>query len=839
MLFILSSNFIFGQNSISGIVVDKKTNEPLPFATVVINKNLGIITNTDGEFSIDHNTKIKTIDVSYIGYKNKIIESKNNKLFYKVSLNRSSSMLNEVILVEERVNPALRIIREVINNKEKNNPDKVLKSYKYNSYSKFLVTANPDSIKGTVDSVWYKKDGELVFKHIDSSNYEMKKTLDRSHLYLSEKVSRLKYNSKKGKQEEVLASRMAGFKEPIYEFMMVNLQSISFYDEYYTVFGTKYLNPIANKAVFKEYNYKILDTLKSNNYNVFMIYYNTKNNKKDEAGLEGLIYVNEHNYAIQKVISELKAVITVTATINYEYQKENDIWFPSETDLLIKKGDNGKNLSFLGGSVQFESSKNDSINKTVRQNDDFNASDYIYMSSITKNFDIETNIETKIKKSSLAIIVDDDVNTKDEIFWNKFRTDTITKRDKETYVVIDSIIEEEGIENKINLLRSLSTGFYPTKYFDIDINKFLNYNNFEGIRIGFGGKTSTNISSILNIDGYAAYGVNDYAFKGKAGINLRLNKISDTWVGIKYGYDLEASSKISFITDENTFVLNDVSSFNNDFFYSENSSMLYIKHNLTPNTRIRAEFSKSYSRPEYNYSYINNNENITKFDLSIAKLGVNWEPNSKYIQTKHGIRRMHAGYPKLTAQYTHSFKNILDSDLNFSKIDLRIEHLISTYKLGITKINLEGGFAFGDTPIHYLYGSSPNSQLSEPWLRRVNLAGINSFETMLYREFFSDKYVELHLRHTFNTINITEKIKPQLSLITRFAIGSLNNIDYHKNIKIKTLEKGYYESGLEINKIWAGLGLGTYYRYGPYSNYKWDDNLFIKVSYRFSLSILN
>lgn len=45
------------------------------------------------------------------------------------------------------------------------------------------------------------------------------------------------------------------------------------------------------------------------------------------------------------------------------------------------------------------------------------------------------------------------------------------------------------------------------------------------------------------------------------------------------------------------------------------------------------------------------------------------------------------------------------------------------------------------------------------------------------------------------------------------AFGSLNNKSNHNGLLFKTLEKGFFESGIEANKIFKGIGLNLFYRY--------------------------
>ena len=65
--------------------------------------------------------------------------------------------------------------------------------------------------------------------------------------------------------------------------------------------------------------------------------------------------------------------------------------------------------------------------------------------------------------------------------------------------------------------------------------------------------------------------------------------------------------------------------------------------------------------------------------------------------------------------------------------------------------------------------------------------------------------------------------------------GNLSNKENHHNIEYKTLNLGYYESGLVIRKLLDlrvyDLGVGVLYRYGPYS----FDNVSLNFAYKFSI----
>jgi len=69
------------------------------------------------------------------------------------------------------------------------------------------------------------------------------------------------------------------------------------------------------------------------------------------------------------------------------------------------------------------------------------------------------------------------------------------------------------------------------------------------------------------------------------------------------------------------------------------------------------------------------------------------------------------------------------------------------------------------------------------------------------------------------------------------AWGNLKKPEQQIGINYKTLDKGYFESGLEINQIYNGLGLSASFRYGPYQLEKFVDNLAVKLTFIFNLGI--
>ena len=139
-IFIISS---FAQiKEIKGIVLDSLTHKPLAFVPITINNtNNGCVTDLNGKFSYTSNIIISSIKFSYLGYVECNI--KPNSAYLTVLLKSTYLYLPE-FTVSTKDNPALRIIRRVIENRKLNNPEN-LNSFKYHSYSKFVLGGVPST----------------------------------------------------------------------------------------------------------------------------------------------------------------------------------------------------------------------------------------------------------------------------------------------------------------------------------------------------------------------------------------------------------------------------------------------------------------------------------------------------------------------------------------------------------------------------------------------------------------------------------------------------------------------------------------------------------------------
>jgi hypothetical protein len=110
-----------------------------------------------------------------------------------------------------------------------------------------------------------------------------------------------------------------------------------------------------------------------------------------------------------------------------------------------------------------------------------------------------------------------------------------------------------------------------------------------------------------------------------------------------------------------------------------------------------------------------------------------------------------------------------------------------------TNLLFEAGYAIGDVPLTHLYNTS---QIT---LRRnhhsKNHLWENSFDVL---QWFSDEFVYFQLNMA-STGYYFQKSKPSLVLWYPEWRGNLQKPEQHAGLNYKTLNEGYFESGIEPN----------------------------------------
>ncbi|MBU2927885.1 DUF5686 family protein [Winogradskyella psychrotolerans] len=399
----------------------------------------------------------------------------------------------------------------------------------------------------------------------------------------------------------------------------------------------------------------------------------------------------------------------------------------------------------------------------------------------------------------------------------------------------DSTKTAQDSIKKTEFLKHIGNGFLPFNYFNIDLKYLFKFNQYEGVRSGLGGITNNRFSERYRIDGYLVYGFKDKALKYKIGGGIRINEASDTWINLAYIDDLQETGSSKFLTDKRFFTFFEPRLLNIDLFHRHITKSISLQHKFSNHLLSETQLATSKIDPTYYYNFLIHDKTYSSYDLSTTKVSLQWSPFSEFTNINDKLEETKNGFPKFTFQYTQAFKSILGSNFSFSKLDFRTIQQFQHKNEAITKLTLVAGIAGGDIPITHLYHAYPNNITKETILQRFSVAGLNSFETMYFNEFFSDRFSTLQLKHTLKPFQISDRFKPQLVLISRYALGDMNHTSRHQGIQFGTLNKLYSESGFEINRLLFGFGLSFAYRYGGYHLPQLEDNIAFKFTFNISL----
>ncbi len=798
---------------ISGRLINSENREPLPYAKITT-ENEEILTNIDGSFSIQIEKKRIKVNISYIGFSSREIELTTATRFIVIQLNPVKENLDPVLISSKR-NPADEIIKKAITRKDQNAPQKALQSFQFKSYNKFLIDNEQNQIK----------------LQTDSTNLEASTIINTTAAYLSEKVSEFQYQQGKDLKEKVLGIRNAGFEKPVYELLSISANPFSLYKDDYQIFETHYAGPLA-KSAFKNYSYKILDTTKTSRP-AYLIYFKPKR-RQAVAGLEGILYLDTKTYAIQKAKAQLLGAIKLETQHELEYIEEEKLWFPKKQTTTIRPGRGDQEIAVFGGVISTGrlQGSGDLISTVLSGGKP--GEPQLLLNSVTENYDLRFNTEESIENPSAEIEVTETAFSQDEAFWKKNRQKPYTFLDKNIEKRVSKIVKEKEVEQQIEIKNSIATGFYPVKFWDFNLGKFFKFNNHEGIRLGFGGKTNGQISDKFNLNGFLVYGTKDEVFKYSLGTQIYLNKATGTNFNFNFTRDMAEVAEFKYLKGINEFSIIEPRFVNINFFYDYRKWSTSLSHRFTSKFDTELQLSHTDIWQRGNYSYRYRNQELSNYSISAATLSFLWRPFATFLHTGQKNIITNKGFPKFTGQIIKAFDG-LNGDFNFTRAGLKVTHEIKYLNQSRTEIILEGNYAFGDLPLTHAFHAFPNNANRKAILRRFSVAGNTAFETMYYNEFFSDKQAMLHLKHQFRPWKINRFMKPEIVLISRHVIGDFENIEDHSNISFNTLDQGYSEAGLEINNILAGFGLGTAYRYGAYHLSTFDQNFAFKFTFQLQL----
>ncbi len=799
----MNLHFAMAQNGqLTGKISDEESGEPLAFVGLVVNEGkFGGYSDIDGKFYLRSSEPIRTITASYVGYETREIQVGQGTRNLVFSMKRTSIELNEVIILPKE-NPAHRIILNATGNRVINDPFK-LSSFSYTAYEKLVFTSDLDSISH-IDTLT-----------ADSGLIKARKFFDNQYFALIENVVQRSFQYPQKSLQKVIATKISGLKDPIFVFLLSQLQPVSFYDDVISIMDQSLINPIS-KGSTSRYFFQIRDTITfpDSRDTTYVIFFRPFKGTNFE-GLTGLLYINSGTWAIQNVIAHpSRDEGALGIRIQQMYEKVDGIhWFPVQlnTDLTFRnveittKGDSTKGYHVVG--------KGRSYLKDIEINGVTNKRDF----------------------SQVEIFVDPDASRREKEFWDQFRVDSLTTKEQKTYDYMDSLGRAENFDRKTRNIETMLTGKLPVGFLDLEMNKLFRYNEYEGSYFGLGLVTNRKISDKFRLGGYWGYGLNDKVQKYGGTFSCFPVPGQELEFRLMYKYDIRESGGVTFFDDNSVILYERFRNFliqKMDYDETRQASITfrtlkYVKIFTALNLR------KCYTGYPYYFSEREgvSNDFHSTFRFTEALVGIRFAYKEKFLKNARTQISMGTNYPLVWFQYGRGLRDVFNGEYAYDHLDVKVTKSFFIKYLGKSSFCMNLGMVIGKVPYTTLYNGNGS-------YRQFTIYTPNSFSTMRMNEFLSDQYAALYITHNFGKLLVRyENFKPEIAVATNIAFGSLKEKNVHHLVDYKTLDKGYFESGVLFNNLLSlglsSFGIGGYYRYGSYALPRWQDNVSMKFSLLF------
>jgi hypothetical protein len=787
LFFLFVSVTFIGQ--VKGKITDMKNN-PLSFVSVYLDNTVtGTTSNDNGDYILDLIRKGKyTIVFQFLGFKTvkKEVEISSFPFYLNVKLEEESVQLSE-ISISTKDNPANRIIRNVIANKDKNT-DKFA-NYTAKFYSRGLYRIK-DAPKKFLGQTLGDFGGGL-----DSTRSGI--------IYLSETISDIKFQKKpKNFKENIIASKVSGQDNGI-SFNRAEDANINFYENS-VEFGNNLVSPLSTNA-FSYYKFKLEGTFYDKNGRLINKIKILPKRKNDPV-FSGALYIVEDDWALYGAdvsVTGAQVNIPVVDVLklkqNYNYSDKNDAW------VLISQS-----IDFRVNALGFK----------------FDGR----FSSAFSNYDFIPNFNEKTFTNEV-LTFEKEATEKDSSYWITLRPVPLTTEEVKDYEVKDSLKvvrkskkyldSVNKKQNKVSFLSPITGYTYKNSFEKWSLSydgliKDLGFNTVQGFNTSMGVSYSKNINDKGN---WWSAGVNvNYGFSEKIArptffFNKKWNNISRPRMSISGGVTTAQFNGRNPISKMDNLVRsllrreNYLKIFEKEFakiMYSEeikngiyfSSSLEYANRKPLFNTNNYSFARQSKTKPYTSNNPLDPTDYIntvfTEHSIASLKVGATFIFNQKYLSYPH--RKFNIGntkYPSLSLTYRKNF-GASNSELNSDVFVANIRQNIDAGNYGKLAYNIGGGLFLKKKNIAFM----DNLQANGNQLLFITDNQLSSFGLLEYYKFYTnDRYAEAHLEHNFKG-----SVLGKISLI--------NNLNFHLVGGVKSLfmadKKPYSEYSLGLDNIGFG-----------------------------------
>ncbi|GAA4301742.1 DUF5686 family protein [Compostibacter hankyongensis] len=788
------------QKVVHGVVRDAHTGEPLPFSTLQFNgSSTGTTSDENGSYTFTLPAlPADSLTARTLGYtlQSTALDQTADTQTIDFSLFRQEYALKEFV-IHSGSDPALTLLKLIIRHKPLNDPD-LLDNYTYKLYNKLELDINRLNREKLRHSKLFRPFA-FILDNMDSSAEE-KPFLP---VFLTETLSDYFYRRQPKKTKElILASRTSGIKnKSITQFLGTTYQNVNVYENFIPVFDKKYVSPISNAGA-AYYNYHIADTQYIDNRRFFQVSFSPK--RKGESAFFGDFWVHDTTYAILQVSMQ----VSKTANINFvgrvslvqEFQQlAGGRWFPRK-DMFVAdfKPIGDKRPGLIG-------------RKTATYD----------QVEINNDSAVNAVLEAKAYRDN-NIYVLPGAAAKTDTFWQTHRQDTLNRREKGIYTMVDSLQHMPLFNKYSNIIQFVATG--TKKFGPLEIGPYyywFSMNDLEKYRVRFDLGTTRELLKSVYLNGYLAYGFGDRQFKGKiAGLWL-LERHPRSYLYGSYTHDLDNGVQYQDqISTDNIFTLAirkpDIPQ---KFVMIDEKRFEFYKEGFSGFSQHLSVVNKQFQpyAPLPDASFFGQGKQSDPLHDMQIQLSLRYAWREKFLEGSYYRVSLGSLYPIVQLDLAAGLKGVLNGQYNYRKIGLSISDQMPIPPLGSLYYNFFGGKIYGTLPYLFLE-IHPGNELY--------YYDKYAFNMMNRYEFLSDHYAGFNLEHEigggiFNYLPGIRKLKLRQFWTAKGVIGGLSAANRELNIThtgypFRTLENHpYLELGTGVENILHFIRIDCVWRVAP------------------------
>lgn len=820
MLIALSFSAGAAHISVKGIIKDKATGQPLSFVSVSFAGTAeGGLTDDQGKFSLETDLPVDTLTIFMMGYKERKQAIVNDSKMLEVFLEEESHTLDEVSVNAENTpryrnkdNPAVELIRKVIDNKDRNHDKK--SSANYDEYEKLQV-----SLLRPVQKVQEEKNSKNTLSRLflqgDTTKVAGKAALP---VIVHEKIKRHMTGARDGKASDKILDE----KNTSLDGIMDDEGLEAYLDKMYTATDVynnniqlgdqQLLSPLAGLAP-EFYKYFITDTLVKDGKPMVKMSFFPRN--KTDLLFKGDLLISLESFAVSDVNMSVNKAINLNwvddLNIKLNYSKSDQgTYYLKNSSLGMAMSVFGKNGGFYGEKILSLKgySHAASTNDTVAQSTAVPATG------------------TKLSESE----------------WNEYRPASQSHAELNAFANLDTLKNSSSFKRAANVLTLLLSGYEVLGPLEIGpVNSFFSRNPVEGARIKLGGRTTEKFSRRWMLEGHGAYGFRDKKWKYSAGATYSLRGqpvavFPMRNISIHHSFETQIPGQDLTFLEEDNFLLSFKRGDNDKWLYNNKWNIDYV-HETSNHLTFKAGFTHSVQSPAGNLAFVSGTqetEMVRKENITLSEFTgeIRWAPHEQFYQGKKFRRIVFNSYPVFTLRGTVGVKGLMNAEYNYQSITLNIFKRFYLSQLGFSDVVLEGGKIFGNVPYPLLYIHKANQSYAYQ---------LQSYNLMNFMEFMSDRYISLNIDHSFNgfflnKIPLVKKLKLREVASFKALYGGLgdentpgngNNelfnfpVNRRGDIITHNLSKGpYMEGSIGISNIFKVLRVDVIKRFSYLDNPK-------------------